>query len=454
MIQKASSTFFSTLFGFHETTYDITRNRLLESAIFREAPPLPQPPFSQTSFYYREQCEFILPDERRVSAGTFSFPSVSELRRHASEHTAFLGLGKEEAAASTNDGNYRDLSPPVQPTARAKARAKAKSSAKCVRVQNVSGESRSLHSNYQSLLTPQISPFAPVVVQAASQFNLLEMPDPNVIPERGISKYELDPTQGPACATACAAGTAYRNYLVPVPFPSFTNDSVPGPDPATDHRLSPNDDHHPTNSAADTPRRGQTRNQQLNGLDDIEHFLLTHTHLRSPPWTVRNGYIEANSPAQLQDFNRLLSTDQYLPEQLRSRLRIGVQEDTTVTDARRSRQSLTQTYNSAVSLGYSTLPPYLWKPLAQIVLDATYEATLTMGLLKSQPNLPPPVVLLTKVGGGVFGNDDHWIRSAMERAVERVERYGVELDVRIVHFRNIDWDIYGSLERCGGERSE
>jgi hypothetical protein len=59
-----------------------------------------------------------------------------------------------------------------------------------------------------------------VVVQAASQFNFLEFPSPGCLPEEGISNYANDHTQGPACAVACAAGTAYRNYLVPLPFGS------------------------------------------------------------------------------------------------------------------------------------------------------------------------------------------------------------------------------------------
>src|SRR5690554_1277031 len=52
--------------------------------------------------------------------------------------------------------------------------------------------------------------------QVASQFNLLEMTGPSVTPERGVGIYENDPTQGPACAIACGAGTIYRNYFADV----------------------------------------------------------------------------------------------------------------------------------------------------------------------------------------------------------------------------------------------
>ncbi len=50
--------------------------------------------------------------------------------------------------------------------------------------------------------------------QVASQFNLLEMISPEVSPEQGITRYQNDATQGPACAVACGAGTIYRNYFV------------------------------------------------------------------------------------------------------------------------------------------------------------------------------------------------------------------------------------------------
>jgi hypothetical protein len=52
--------------------------------------------------------------------------------------------------------------------------------------------------------------------QVASQFNLLEMIGPDVTPEHGVTRYATDRTQGPACAMAAGAATIYRNYFVPV----------------------------------------------------------------------------------------------------------------------------------------------------------------------------------------------------------------------------------------------
>ena len=36
--------------------------------------------------------------------------------------------------------------------------------------------------------------------QAASQFNCLEFAGPEELPEDGVTQYDDDPTQGPACA--------------------------------------------------------------------------------------------------------------------------------------------------------------------------------------------------------------------------------------------------------------
>ena len=55
------------------------------------------------------------------------------------------------------------------------------------------------------------------VFQLASQFNGLEFVSPTAIPERGITIYEDDRTQGPRAAMACPAGTAFRNYFVKMP---------------------------------------------------------------------------------------------------------------------------------------------------------------------------------------------------------------------------------------------
>lgn len=283
-----------------------------------------------------------------------------------------------------------------------------KTSCEKIVVHNIVGEARSMHS---------LSKFQGGVVQAASQFNFLEFGSDTVTPEEGIEGYIYDQTQGPACAIACAAGTAYRNYLVSVPFET-------------------------------TSKRGQHKRAQLNGLEKVENYL--ECRLDQVPWEVRNGYIESTRE-KLEDLNALLKNESVVREEIISLLCIGVQEDTTITDLPPEQQALlTQTYNSAISIGYSSLPTHLWEPIAKIVLDATYEATMLVGLLKTiearaAGKSRPPPILLTKVGGGVFQNCDSWIIASIARAIERVQQYGIETDVRIVHFGTVD-EAYRKLE--------
>jgi hypothetical protein len=65
--------------------------------------------------------------------------------------------------------------------------------------------------------------------QVASQFNMLEMTSPKIIPEAGVARYELDPTQGPparsravparstattSCRSAAAATSCAARQLI------------------------------------------------------------------------------------------------------------------------------------------------------------------------------------------------------------------------------------------------
>ena len=74
------------------------------------------------------------------------------------------------------------------------------------KVSAIAGDVRELHRD---------ATYAGALFQVASQFNLLEMASPNVTPEDGVTRYQFDPTQGPACAIAAGAATIYRNYFAP-----------------------------------------------------------------------------------------------------------------------------------------------------------------------------------------------------------------------------------------------
>jgi hypothetical protein len=76
-----------------------------------------------------------------------------------------------------------------------------------IRTSVVTGDVRRMHQSPEN---------AGTLFQVASQFNLLEMVSPDVTPEHGVTRYQYDPTQGPACAIAAGAATIYRNYFAPV----------------------------------------------------------------------------------------------------------------------------------------------------------------------------------------------------------------------------------------------
>ncbi len=76
-----------------------------------------------------------------------------------------------------------------------------------IKISVVTGDVRHMH---------QFPENAGALIQVASQFNLLEMTGPEVTPENGVTIYQYDHTQGPACAIAASAATIYRNYFAPV----------------------------------------------------------------------------------------------------------------------------------------------------------------------------------------------------------------------------------------------
>jgi len=228
--------------------------------------------------------------------------------------------------------------------------------------------------------------------QSASQFNLLEMVSPHVSPESGIDKYENDYTQGPACAIACGAGTIYRNYFVQL------EDQI-----------------------------GQTSNYQVNCLDEIGKAF-HNQELKH--WTMRNGYALATKAGLLQISKQIkaLSGSEY--EELKGKLKIGLQWNTEVTISTNN-QLVSQAYCSALPIAYSNLDADLWKDFAILILEATYEATFYAALI-NYDRTGNNNLFLTLVGGGAFGNNLNWIMDAIKHSVDKFRN--TPLDVRIVTY--------------------
>jgi hypothetical protein len=234
--------------------------------------------------------------------------------------------------------------------------------------------------------------------QVASQFNLLEMTSPTVTPEHGVTGYQDDHTQGPACAIAAGAATIYRNYFAPV-----------------------------------GGSEGQTKERQFDGLAALGKAL--GEALNKPVealWSMRNGYALCTR-AGLDAIAKHLDT--LPPEQvdiLRGKLSIGVHRDVEVTDtSEKHRPLVSQAFCSALPVAYSPVPSSYWESFASLVLQSAYEATMWAAVLNAQRGTSN-VVLLTRLGGGAFGNDDNWIHSAMRRALTIMLQF--DLDVRLVSY--------------------
>jgi hypothetical protein len=256
-------------------------------------------------------------------------------------------------------------------------------------VKNLVGDVRAMH------LEPE---HADGLFQVASQFNLLEMVGPDVTPEHGVTRYAYDLTQGPACAIAAGAATIFRNYFAPI-----------------------------------GEQTGQTAHRQLDGLADIGRDLAAALGRPvSSLWRMQNGYALCTEDGLTAIAEHLEGLDEAGRDALRQRLKIGLHWDVEATDHSGLEPRLvSQAFCSALPVAYSRVPAANWEAFATLVLEAAYEATLWGGLLNARRGASN-VVLLTRLGGGAFGNQDPWIDKAMRRALQMFAAQ--PLDVRLVSY--------------------
>lgn len=112
-----------------------------------------------------------LANGQQWAIGTFSTPTLSELRRSYRERRSEPAVGQDRRGLrfSAIEADVIDLH----------------------------ADASNLHATFQ----------------VASQFNCLEMPSDSYTPAAGITGYVNDRTQGPACALCTAPALVYRNYL-------------------------------------------------------------------------------------------------------------------------------------------------------------------------------------------------------------------------------------------------
>ncbi len=253
-----------------------------------------------------------------------------------------------------------------------------------LKVTNASADVRELHS------VPENNG---AVFQVASQFNMLEMIDPDITPEDGVTRYQFDKTQGPACAMAGGAATIFRNYFAQV-----------------------------------GEKSGQTATNQLNGLEGLAATLGDQLGMNSDKiLPVRNGYALPCYDSLVGINRGLESLNAQSLRNLEGALEVGVHVDVEVTDQTSSNpNSVTQVFCSAMPVGYSNVNASLWEPLARLILNSAYEATLWAGL-RNKLEGRSQRVFLTRLGGGAFGNRDSWIDDAMKVALAKFRGSGLEV---------------------------
>jgi hypothetical protein len=171
-----------------------------------------------------------------------------------------------------------------------------------------------------------------------------------VTPEQGVTRYQNDRTQGPACAIAAGAATIYGNYFMPL------HDG-----------------------------EGQTTKRPLDCLAAVGGALAVAMkqqveHL----WTMQNGYALCSADGLKNIGIYLDKLDDSEVDTLRGLLQIGIHWDVEVTDAAaHSRQLVSQAFCSALPIAYCGYQLRVWKSFAQLVLDAAYEATVLAAVLNA-----------------------------------------------------------------------
>lgn len=158
--------------------------------------------------------------------------------------------------------------------------------------------------------------------QVASQFNLLEMVNPNITPSQGITRYIDDRTQGPICAMCCAFSTLYRNY--------FTN---------------------------------------INTLDSVQSIL------SKPYWNMINGYTI---------FNTDIGLDIELIEKyniIKDNIKFGIHLNADVVN---TNHKVSQIFCSAIPVSYNK-NIFNLDLVSKIVLESAYEATFILSIITNKP---------------------------------------------------------------------
>lgn len=291
-----------------------------------------------------------------------------------------------------------------------------------------------------------------VVVQAASQFNLLEMRAPEITPANGITGYITDNTQGPRVALSSPAGTLFRNYAVWNGTSQINTqiNTLIGVMKELGLELSGNYD---SNGDGSAPAEiGQ--------------------------YSYVNGYLYIN-PFSIQDAIKLPTFQKKMDDNLR----VGIQWNT--PSIHNPNIKLCQVYSSGLPLDrylklidrgcmIKGIPGItddihinkflvvmekeyypLIKPFAIALLASTFKCTLQAGVLHAlRHGKQSCTVYLTPVGGGVFKNPHEWIQEGLLIALKDFKNFPLKVKMvyreEIKQYNDERFDEYRVSESKGG----
>jgi len=222
-----------------------------------------------------------------------------------------------------------------------------------------------------------------------SLFNCLETVD-GYHPEDGITHYSSKGTQGAISAIACPAAAFFRNYFV-----------------------------HTTGQGA-----GGRPVDLLEELANVVH------NSKNGYWTMKHGHCLPRVDGSIARFSHLLATDHELEAQARQAVQVGVHWETEVWQCS---HQVCQVLCGALPVGYlKAVKANEWATFARVVLQAAYEATLTIASCLAAKKGARVKVFLTAIGAGTLSNRVAWIAGALETALENFAQE--PLDVVLVHY--------------------
>lgn len=270
------------------------------------------------------------------------------------------------------------------------------------------------------------------VFQVESLFNMLQDTANTKNTElRGVTIENRGTNRGPEFSRACAAGTLYRKHFVRI-----------------------------------KGKRGQTKDRQLNGLEGV----LSYLGVDDPSRFMVDGYYIPDKKEITAVNNKLNSLTLEEKEECRAMFRVGVQRDTAVTANRDGPNSsrVTQVFcpgTAAVPVSNYLAPDEkrLYKSLKKLILEASYEAALLVGILNSNSDSNELYLSLIVGHEDSYSLDMGYIKSVLESlCVDKYRRHDLQVkvyyksgtDVNSLYLALIEEDVsnsVGSGDVGGGE---